>query len=34
MPVEQHPFAEIADADRGGPDPPFDFEDYVGLDAV
>ena len=30
MPVEQRPLAEIVDADRGGPDPPFDFEGYVG----
>jgi protocatechuate 3,4-dioxygenase beta subunit len=30
MPTELHPFAEVADADRAGPDPPFDYHDYVG----
>ena len=30
MPVEQHPFPEVVDADRGGADPPFDSPDYVG----
>ena len=30
MPAELHPFAEVVDLDRGGPDPPFDYPDYVG----
>ena len=30
MPVELHPFAEVVDVDRVGPDPPFDYHDYVG----
>ena len=30
MPVEQRPFAEVIDAEREGPDPPFDYHDYVG----
>ena len=30
MPVEQHPFAEVVDADRRGDDPPYDHHDYVG----
>ena len=30
MPVEQHPFAEVVDADRRGDDPPYDHYDYVG----
>jgi protocatechuate 3,4-dioxygenase beta subunit len=30
MPVEQHPFPGIVDAELGGPDPPFDYHDYVG----
>jgi protocatechuate 3,4-dioxygenase beta subunit len=30
MPAElRHAFAEVADLDRGGPDPPFDCPDYV-----
>lgn len=30
MRVEQHPFAEVVDADRVGVDPPYDHHDYVG----
>ncbi len=30
MPTELDPFAEVVDADRVGPDPPFDYHDYVG----
>ena len=30
MPAELHPFAEVVDLDRGGPDPPYDYPDYVG----
>jgi protocatechuate 3,4-dioxygenase beta subunit len=30
MSVDVRPFAEIVDADRGGPDPPYDHYDYVG----
>ena len=30
MPTELRPFAEVVDADRVGPDPPFDYHDYVG----
>ena len=30
MPAELSPFAEVVDADRVGPDPPFDYPDYVG----
>jgi len=30
MRVEQHPFAEVVDADRYGVDPPYDHHDYVG----
>jgi len=30
MPPEQHPFAEVVDADRHGADPPYDHYDYVG----
>ena len=30
MPVEQQPFAEVVDADRGGDDPPYDHYDYAG----
>ena len=30
MPAELHPFAEVVDADRVGPDPPYDYYDYVG----
>ena len=29
MPTELRPFAEVVDADRVGPDPPFDYHDYV-----
>ena len=29
MPVEPHPFAEVVDLERGGPDPPYDYPDYV-----
>ena len=30
MPAELHPFAEVVDLDRRGPDPPYDYPDYVG----
>jgi protocatechuate 3,4-dioxygenase beta subunit len=30
MSIDVRPFAEIVDADRGGPDPPYDHYDYVG----
>ena len=30
MPAEQTGFATLVDADRGGPDPPNDYFDYVG----
>jgi len=30
MPAELHPFAEVVHLDRGGPDPPFDYPEYVG----
>ena len=30
MPAELHPFPEVVDADRVGPDPPYDYHDYVG----
>ena len=30
MPAELRPFAEVVDLDRGGPDPPYDYPDYVG----
>jgi protocatechuate 3,4-dioxygenase beta subunit len=30
MSVDVRPFAELVDADRGGPDPPYDHHDYVG----
>jgi len=30
MPAEGHSFAEVVDLDREGPDPPYDYPDYVG----
>ena len=30
MSVEVRPFPEVVDADRAGPDPPYDHFDYVG----
>jgi len=30
MSVDVRPFAELVDADRAGPDPPYDHHDYVG----
>jgi protocatechuate 3,4-dioxygenase beta subunit len=30
MSVEQHAFAMVVDVDRGGVDPPYDYDDYVG----
>ena len=30
MSVDVRPFPEVVDADRSGPDPPYDHHDYVG----
>src|SRR5262245_61683780 len=30
MSLDVHPFAEVVDVERGGPDPPYDHPDYVG----